>query len=415
MKTLLPSPALAIVGRHNSGKTTLIEALIAQLCARGIDVGSIKHHSHVGFDIDVPGKDSYRHRAAGASETIIASPDQMAQIKTLDHEIECADLIARMPGHDIVLVEGYRKSGLPTIEIMRAGNIADEQVAAAFLECAQAGEPLSSDFVQRARWQAAYDSSDDRVAKMPHAKTVAVVSDIPAAQEAAGLYDIPVFALDDIDALCDFVQQRFIRPRVTVAIQAGGESKRMGQSKATVPFGGRPLIMRMVERVAAAADEILITTNEPENLQFLFDEYPGLPLRMERDKLDFRGALPGFLTAFETATTPYIAMVACDMVFASAKLIAAECAELSLSQADCVVPVNKHGFEPFHAVYMREACLPAIRAHVNKGEMRAQAFLSDVTVCEFPQARVLSVEPMGGCFINVNTPEELTAIEERYI
>ena len=218
-----------------------------------------------------------------------------------------------------------------------------------------------------------------------------------------------------IDALCDFVQQRFIRPRVTVAIQAGGESKRMGQSKATVPFGGRPLIMRMVERVAAVADEILITTNEPENLQFLFDEYPGLSLRMERDKLDFRGALPGFLTAFETASTPYIAMVACDMVFASAKLIAAECAELSLSQADCVVPVNKHGFEPFHAVYMREACLPAIRAHVNKGEMRAQAFLSDVTVCEFPQARVLSVEPMGGCFINVNTPEELTAIEERYI
>ncbi len=415
MKTLLPSPALAIVGRHNSGKTTLIEALIAQLCARGIDVGSIKHHSHVGFDIDVPGKDSYRHRAAGANEVIIASPDQMAQIKTLDHEIECADLVARMPGHDIVLVEGYRKSGLPTIEIMRAGNTADEQVAAAFLECAKAGEPLNSDFVQRARWQAAYDPSDDRVAKMPHAKTVAVVSDIPAAQEAAELYDIPFFALDDIGGLCDFVQQRFIRPRVTVAIQAGGESKRMGRSKATVPFGGRPLIARMVERVAPVADEILITTNEPENLQFLFEEYPGLPLRMEQDKLDYRGALPGFLTAFETATTPYIAMVACDMVFVSAKLIAAECAELSLSQADCVVPVNKHGFEPFHAVYAREACLPAIRARVGKGEMRAQAFLSDVTVCEFPQARVLSAEPMGGCFINVNTPEELAAIEERFI
>ena len=169
MKTLLPSPALAIVGRHNSGKTTLIEALIAQLCVRGIDVGSIKHHSHIGFDIDVPGKDSYRHRAAGANEILIAAPDQMAQIKTLDHEIECAELVARMPGHDIVLVEGYRKSGLPTIEIMRTGNAADEQVAAAFLECAKAGEPLSSDFVQRARWQAAYDPTDDRVAKMPHA------------------------------------------------------------------------------------------------------------------------------------------------------------------------------------------------------------------------------------------------------
>ena len=188
----------------------------------------------------------------------------------------------------------------------------------------------------------------------------------------------------------------------------------MGRSKATVPFQERPLIARIVERVAPVADEILITTNEPENLQFLFDDYPSLPLRMERDKLDYRGALPGFLTAFEAATTPYIAVVACDMVFVSAKLIAAECAELSLSQADCVVPVNKHGYEPFHAVYAREACLPAIRACIEAEEMRAQAFFPDVTVCEFPQSRVLSAEPMGGCFINVNTPEELASIEERF-
>ena len=63
----IPSPAVAIVGRHNSGKTTLVEKLIAELVSRGLDVGSVKHHSHKGFDIDYPGKDSYRHRAAGAS------------------------------------------------------------------------------------------------------------------------------------------------------------------------------------------------------------------------------------------------------------------------------------------------------------------------------------------------------------
>ena len=83
-----PSPAVAIVGRHNSGKTTCIERLIAELVRRGHDVGSIKHHSHKGFDIDYPGKDSYRHRAAGASETIIAAPGQMARIKSLDGELE---------------------------------------------------------------------------------------------------------------------------------------------------------------------------------------------------------------------------------------------------------------------------------------------------------------------------------------
>ncbi|MBQ9022243.1 MAG: NTP transferase domain-containing protein, partial [Eggerthellaceae bacterium] len=331
------------------------------------------------------------------------------------HELECADLVAKMPGHDIVLVEGYRKSGLPTIEVMRSGNTADEAVASAFLEAAKSGEPLSSDFVQRARWAAAYDPSSDQVAKMPHAATVAVVSDIASACEAASIYGVPVFSLDAISELCDFLQERFTRQRVTVAIQAGGESRRMGRSKATVPFAGRPLIMRMVERVAPAADEILITTNEPDNLAFLHDEYPGLRIRLQRDVLDERGALPGFLTAFESATTPYIAMIACDMVFASANLIAAECLELSYTQADCVVPVNKHGFEPFHAVYNRESCLPAIRSCVKAGDKRAQAFLSMIEVCEFPQSRVLEAEPAGGCFINVNTPEELASIEQQFL
>ena len=68
----VPSPAIAVVGRHNSGKTTLIEKLIAALVERGHDVGSIKHHSHLGIEVDYPGKDSYRHRAAGAGETVIA-------------------------------------------------------------------------------------------------------------------------------------------------------------------------------------------------------------------------------------------------------------------------------------------------------------------------------------------------------
>ena len=128
----VPSPAISIVGRHNSGKTTLIEQLIAELVTRGHDVGSVKHHSHVGFDIDYPGKDSYRHRAAGASETVIAAPGQMARVKTMSGEVECADIVRSMPGHDIIIVEGYRKSGLPTIEIMRSGNEADARVADVF-------------------------------------------------------------------------------------------------------------------------------------------------------------------------------------------------------------------------------------------------------------------------------------------
>ncbi len=100
-------------------------------------MGSIKHHSHRGFDIDIPGKDSYRHRAAGASETVIAAPGQVARIKTVEDEVECSELVRSMPNHDIIVVEGYRKSGLPTIEIMRSGNEADCRAARLFVKAAR--------------------------------------------------------------------------------------------------------------------------------------------------------------------------------------------------------------------------------------------------------------------------------------
>lgn len=461
------SPAVAFVGRHNSGKTTLIERVIAELTARGFDVGSIKHHSHKGFDIDIPGKDSYRHRAAGATDTVIAAPGQVARISTVRGELECADILEGMPGHDIVVVEGYRKSGLPTIEIMRAGNEADAVVAQAFLEGAQAGASLGTDFIQagRARLRAererdekaaggvegaasakaagaraadekgasaeapsaatpaaesALSASDqakhaaDLRSKMPSGATIAVVTDIPAALEAARIYGIPAFGLDDIAPVCDFLVEHHVRRRITVAIQAGGESRRMGRSKATVPFAGRPLICRLVERLAPAADKMLITTNEAENLAFLHEQYPDLGIRLVPDICDHRGALPGIHSALRAAESEYVAIVACDMVCASSALVVREAALMAATMADVVVPVNKHGFEPFHALYRRSTCLPVVEAAVAAGEQRAQAIFDRVKVQPLPQSEVLKVEPMGGCFINVNTPEELKIMEKAF-
>ena len=327
----IPSPALAIVGRHNSGKTTLIEQLIAELVARGYDVGSVKHHSHVGFDIDYPGKDSYRHRAAGASETVIAAPGQMARIKTVEGEVECSDIVRSMHGHDIVIVEGYRKSGLPTVEIMRSGNEADTRVADVFAEGARRGWPLGTDFTQFSRGTVPpADDEDAREAlrrvmegddvpadasavgehfktqhpdhvdisnKLPTSDTVAVVTDIAEAVHAAKLYNVPSFDLCDVAGLADFVEEHYVRPRVTVVIQAGGESRRMGRSKATVPFAGRPLICRLVERLAPVSDDLVITTNEPDNLAFLHAEFPQYRIQLVCDAFDYRGALPGLYTA----------------------------------------------------------------------------------------------------------------------
>ena len=387
----VPSPAVAFVGRHNSGKTTIIVKAIRELVARGWDVGSVKHHSHGGFEIDYPGKDSYRHREAGASETVIACPGQMARIKTIEGELECADIVRDMKGHDIVIVEGYRKSGLPTIEVMRAGNAADERVAEVFAEGARRGWKLGTDFVQFGKGEQPPASDEEARERL---------------EEAARQAD---------EAASSGLEEHYVRPRVTVVIQAGGESRRMGRSKATVPFAGRPLICRLVERLAPVADDLVITTNEPENLVFLHSTFPQYNIQLVCDEFDYRGALPGLYTALQAARNPYVAVVACDMVFASSSLVVAEALAMKESGADAVVPVHKHGFEPFHAIYRRMGCLPAVRRALERGEKRAQAFFDEVNVLEFPQSKVLEAEPMGGCFINANTPDELHALEESFL
>ena len=238
----------------------------------------------------------------------------------------------------------------------------------------------------------------DAVQKAPAATTIAVVTDIPAALEAAHIYGIPAFGLEEAPLLATFLEERYLRSRLTVVIQAGGESRRMGRSKATVPFAGRPLICRMVERLASVADELVITTNEPENLEFLHDAYPELGIRLVRDVLDYRGALPGLYTALEAATNPYVGVIACDMIFASSSLLIAEAEAMTATGADVVVPVNKHGFEPFHAVYRRDTCLPIIRDGVKEGALRAQSFLDRVHVHEFPQDKVLEVSKFRSFF-----------------
>lgn len=106
------------------------------------------------------------------------------------------------------------------------------------------------------------------------------------------------------------------------------------------------------------ADDLVITTNEPDNLTFLHQEFPQLNIQLVCDIFSSRGALPGLYTALQAARNPYVAIVACDMVFASGALVVAEALCMNQTGADVVVPVNKHGFEPFHAMYRRMECRP---------------------------------------------------------
>lgn len=113
---------IGVVGWKNSGKTTLTTRLVTELTRRGHRVSTIKH-AHVRFDIDHPGRDSYRHREAGAVEVAIASPLRWAVMRELRDEPEPTldEMIARMSPCDIIVVEGYKRGTHPKVEIRRNG------------------------------------------------------------------------------------------------------------------------------------------------------------------------------------------------------------------------------------------------------------------------------------------------------
>jgi len=115
-------PALvAIVGKSDSGKTTLIEKVVPELVKLGLRVGTVKHDAH-SFEIDHPGKDSWRHGQAGAEAYVIASPERLAFIARLDEELELVDIVDRFfGGFDIVVAEGYKRTAPHRVELFRLG------------------------------------------------------------------------------------------------------------------------------------------------------------------------------------------------------------------------------------------------------------------------------------------------------
>jgi molybdopterin-guanine dinucleotide biosynthesis protein A len=192
---------------------------------------------------------------------------------------------------------------------------------------------------------------------------------------------------------------------LTVAIQAGGESKRMGQDKGLVAFQGQPLIMRVLNRVAGIADELLVTTNQPEDYRFL-------GLTPIPDRLPGRGALGGLYTALDAAHHLAVAVVACDMPFVNPLLLVIQLQLLNDTGADLVIPRTPDGLEPFHAVYRRETCLPQVQAALQAGQRRVDAWFEQVRVHELTPEAVQPYDPLGLAFLNVNTPEELKRAEE---
>ena len=112
-------PIISIVGSSKGGKTTLIERLIPEFIKRGYRVGTIKHHGE-DFQIDHTGKDSWRHKEAGAHTVIISSPQKVALIEDASHDHSLEELAARfMHGVDIIIAEGFKREQYPKVEVFR--------------------------------------------------------------------------------------------------------------------------------------------------------------------------------------------------------------------------------------------------------------------------------------------------------
>ena len=156
---------MAFVAHSGTGKTTLVEALVALAFERGLRVGALKHDAH-RFEIDRPGKDSHRFASAGAEVTIIASDEKMAMVRRHESCPAVDEIIARYADDlDLVLVEGWKTSNLPRIEIHRPS----------------LGRPLLS---------------------VGHPRLMAVASDAPLD------VDVPVIGLNDPATVLDFILEQ---------------------------------------------------------------------------------------------------------------------------------------------------------------------------------------------------------------
>src|SRR5687768_18498222 len=191
---------------------------------------------------------------------------------------------------------------------------------------------------------------------------------------------------------------------LTVSIQAGGQSSRMGEDKALKMFLGRALIQRVIERLSPIADELIVTTNQPEAYFFL-------DVRLISDLKPGRGALGGLYTAIASAAHPIVAVVACDMPFASATFFETASRLLVEEEADVVIAKSNEGYEPLHAIYRRATCLPAIEAAIDADQWKVIAWFPQVKVRVLTPDEIKRYDTLGLAFWNVNTPEEFAEAE----
>jgi molybdopterin-guanine dinucleotide biosynthesis adapter protein len=175
-------PIISIVGKSDSGKTTLIEKLVPELTRRGHRVATVKHDVH-GFEVDREGKDSWRHKKAGAHTVVISSPEKAALIRDVEKDLSLAEIRDKLIRDvDLILSEGYKRDVQPKIEIFR-----------------------------KEKHQELLCGKEDNL--------IAIVSD------HTFNVGVPCFDLEDMKGLSNFIEKEFLKSRKEkeVSLKVGGK------------------------------------------------------------------------------------------------------------------------------------------------------------------------------------------------
>jgi molybdopterin-guanine dinucleotide biosynthesis protein A len=181
-------------------------------------------------------------------------------------------------------------------------------------------------------------------------------------------------------------------------VQAGGRSTRMGgEPKALLELGGKRIVERVVDALAAVLNDLLVVTNTPERYEFL-----GLP--MVADRYPEGGALGGIFTGLASAGGEAAFTVACDMPFVHPDIVRLVLARAG--EADVVIPRIDGQYETMHALYAK-ACLGPMEARLRARQLKIVGFFPDVRVVEIAADAVARYRAPEVAFMNVNTPDEL--------
>ena len=315
-------PLVCFAAPSGTGKTTLIEGILHELARRGLRVGVLKHDAH-RLVLDRPGKDTWRFRQAGAWRAVIASEDQLGLFTALDGHATVAGLAERwLPGADLVLCEGFRRSGLPLIRVHREA-VADPS------------------------WEAPSDP-------------IAWVSDAPV--DVA----VPVLPLGDPAAVARWLVERFLPGGVPVR-----------PTTLALPVDGSVApdeVARVAARLGPTCDAVLVVhapgARPPGGLSAVPDLRPGL------------GPLGGLLTALAVADTPDVVYLGKRYHHVAPSAVRA-LRTWGPPQADVVVPVDGPHAEPTFARYSHR-CLGAIKAALLSGEAKMGSWWGQVRLARIP-------------------------------